>query len=890
MIAGSWPAGQAPIASVTNTDGSVTYTFALGDLTANQAAAPLTFQVGIGTRITMPATLTVTAVINSDGDPRAASFRTDTADLVVNTPAAFVMTKLASSSFAIPGVPVTYSVSWLNGLENPVGVGKIVDILPFSGDGRGTDGLPGLSLDAVSVNADMAVAIEYTTDASASVMAAVNGDRSGDTGISWNTLASGANPPSNATALRFVTANILPGKSGEAQITVTPGALAASGAVVNDVSGVVELIAQPIANVAAVQLPSGAVSLSGTVYDDVDYSGALTSGDAGLAGVRVIATGYTFGPDGIDDSGSGDDQTVTAADAPAVTTAADGTYTLDGLAPGSWTVAVDGAVSGMVPAEVPGGAVALQPTETATDLNLGFVVPIPAPVLVDDTARVSAGDTVDITVLGNDTVDPSAAITQLGTPTAGTVTQSNGVVTYTAGSTPGSETFTYTVTDKMNQSATATVTVQVVAVPTASDTAVTIGQESTPIDLAGLFTGDSAAISTTAEGTSVAGTVVTYTPAEGFFGTTSFEYTVTDSLGKTTTGTVTVTVVRAPELADDSASTTNVAPVTVAVTDNDPFVGTGTLVVASGPVHGTAQLSGTGIVYTPDAGFAGTDTFTYTVTDSLGQTDTATVTVTVADVLALTDDSAHTGPGTAVTVDVLGNDTATDGVIASVTQGTNGTVEVVDGQVVYTPVEGFLGGDTFSYTVTDSIGQTGTATVTVAVVEPIAVAADSARTGEETAVTVDVLANDVATEGQITAVTQGANGAVVITNGQVVYTPAAGFAGTDTFTYTVTDLSGATATANVTITVIAQPTGQGVALRTGLDTAVSVDLGALATGDGLTLAVTTQGADGTATVDEGVLTYTPNTGFVGNDQVVLTWTDSVGQTVEVTVTIEVVDA
>ena len=222
MIANSWPAANAPTNQVTNGNGSITYTFPLGDLNANELVDTLTFQVGIGTRIEMPATLTITAVISADGDSRAASYRTDTTDLIVNSPAAFSANKLASTSVAVPGTPMTYTVSWMNGLSSTVGVGKIVDVLPFTGDGRGTTGLEGMTLDAVTVTADMTVETQYTTDASAAVIAAVNADRSGDTGVAWSTLAPGATPPANTTALRFVTADIDPGTSGEAVITVTP--------------------------------------------------------------------------------------------------------------------------------------------------------------------------------------------------------------------------------------------------------------------------------------------------------------------------------------------------------------------------------------------------------------------------------------------------------------------------------------------------------------------------------------------------------------------------------------------------------------------------------------------------------------------------------------------
>src|SRR5690606_26079508 len=135
----------------------------------------------------------------------------------------------------------------------------------------------------------------------------------------------------------------------------------------------------------------------------------------------------------------------------------------------------------------------------------------------------------------------------------------------------------------------------------------------------------------------------------------------------------------------------------------------------------------------------------------------------------------------------------------------NGTAEIVDGSVVYTPAEDFTGTDAFEYTVSDGEA-TDTATVTVTVeaaATPLEAADDEATTTAGTAVVIDVLANDTADEGAtltIEAVGTPANGAAEIVDGSVVYTPADGFSGTDAFEYTTSD-GEATDTATVTVTV-----------------------------------------------------------------------------------------
>src|SRR5439155_1920671 len=111
---------------------------------------------------------------------------------------------------------------------------------------------------------------------------------------------------------------------------------------------------------------------------------------------------------------------------------------------------------------------------------------------------------------------------------------------------------------------------------------------------------------------------------------------------------------------------------------------------------------------------------------------------------------------------------------------------------------------------TISDGHGGTATATVAVtVAPVndapAARDDSATTDEDTAVVINVLANDSDVDGDslaVSAVTQGSHGAAAINaDGTVTYAPAANYNGPDSFTYTISDGHGGTATATVAVTV-----------------------------------------------------------------------------------------
>ncbi len=325
---------------------------------------------------------------------------------------------------------------------------------------------------------------------------------------------------------------------------------------------------------------------------------------------------------------------------------------------------------------------------------------------------------------------------------------------------------------------------------------------------------------------------------------------------------------------------------------------------------------GTKLTYTPAAGFTGTDTFTYVVTDPAGNKATAIVTITVdpadpgANVAPVAkDDTGETTSGKEVTIDVLANDTDADGDTLTVVrfdQGANGSVKLVDGKLVYTPAAGFSGTDTFDYVITDPAGHEAKATVTVTVKAPTANTppvgnADTGETVTGTAVTIPVLANDEDAEGDelsIASFTQAAHGTVTQDGDKLVYTPAAGFTDTDTFTYVVQDSAGNKGNeATVTITCACGGDGNVPPVATA-DTAEStsgtpVPIAVLANDtdaddDKLSVVSFTQGAKGgTVTQSGDTLTYTPKADFTGTDTFEYVITDTADHKVTGTVTVTV---
>ena len=264
----------------------------------------------------------------------------------------------------------------------------------------------------------------------------------------------------------------------------------------------------------------------------------------------------------------------------------------------------------------------------------------------------------------------------------------------------------------------------------------------------------------------------------------------------------------------DNATTPQATPVTIPVLGNDNLNG-GTLqmiMLVSNPTSGSVSLNGSQYVYTPNAGFSGTDQFTYKLVASNGTSNTTTVTITVPSPQpqpVANPDNATTNQNTAITIPVLNNDVlnGTFTMLVVMTQPANGSAAVSGNQIVYTPRAGFCGTDNFTYKLVTSSGSSITSvSVIVNCPAPAPVANnDNATTPKGTPVTIPVLGNDNLNGGTIQMVmlvSGPANGTVTLNAAnQYVYTPNAGFVGTNQFTYKVVASNGTSNIATVTVTI-----------------------------------------------------------------------------------------
>ena len=309
------------------------------------------------------------------------------------------------------------------------------------------------------------------------------------------------------------------------------------------------------------------------------------------------------------------------------------------------------------------------------------------------------------------------------------------------------DTFTYTIQDLAGVASTATVTVTVTGRndgPVADADRYTIDEDSLlQVAAPGVLDGDTdiegdslqaeARVLTTTLGAQVtllADGSFTYDPRNvaalqqlgpGESAEDTFTYRATDGTLLSTFATVTIEVTGVNDLPvarDDSSLVPRNGSITYPVLNNDTDMdGTlvpGSVVVVTAPAHGTAQVQANGsILYTPTADYRGPDSLTYRVSDNDGGvSNEATLTLLVNSPPVALDDIVETIRNVPVTINVLANDSDSDGTLVPgtvtiVTQPTSGTATVnANGTVRYVPATGYAGADFFTYTVRDDIGST----------------------------------------------------------------------------------------------------------------------------------------------------------------------------------------
>ncbi|MEM7133170.1 MAG: Ig-like domain-containing protein [Chloroflexota bacterium] len=419
-------------------------------------------------------------------------------------------------------------------------------------------------------------------------------------------------------------------------------------------------------------------------------------------------------------------------------------------------------------------------------------------------------------------------------------------------------------------------------------------------------------------------TECTYTPSGFSLGSGDFTWLIRASNGA---GDGPWSNYLAPTAADDSYSTDEEIALVVNVAsgvldnDSDPNLDPLQANLVDDVGNGTLSLNIDGsFTYTPTTGFVGQDTFTYQANDGTSNSNIATVTITVNnlnDGPSAGNDAYETAPDTALVVNaangVLENDSDPDldPLQANLAGDVgNGTLSLnIDGSFTYTPTTSFVGQDSFTYRASDGITNSNIATATISVIVPPQAIDDDYITDEDVTLVVAVgtglLANDVdnnpPTDLTASLLTTPTHGTLTSfsTDGAFTYVPHLDFSGSDSFTYYAVDgVSGATdqATVNLTLAPINDaPIADDETYETAPDTTLVVNVasGVLDNDsdpdlDLLQANLVDDVSNGNLSLNlDGSLTYTPTTGFVGQDSFTYRATDGITNSNMATVTITV---
>jgi CshA-type fibril repeat protein len=388
----------------------------------------------------------------------------------------------------------------------------------------------------------------------------------------------------------------------------------------------------------------------------------------------------------------------------------------------------------------------------------------------------------------------------------------------------------------------------------------------------------------------------TYTPNLNYSGIDSFRYAICDGYSICDTALVVIYVDGSP-IANPDYDTTDVNTILIGNLSTNDFCGANppcSVTSWTTPDHGNVSINPNGTYqYTPDPGYVGEDSFIYTYCD-LVSCDTALVSVYVNAYPIANDSIFYTQLNTQVYTTLplsnyCGNEPCDLNLVTPPSHGSFVGFDPVLGPL-YEPNPGFVGIDTFTYYLCDADGDCDTAMVLIVVGVPVANPDDFTVPMNSTA-NIPVLNNDSfgadgPSTGSISVVSNGTNGVASVDDGgtpndptddKVNYTPNNNFVGYDSVIYEICDGNGDCDTALVVIYVDGNPIADPDYDTTEINTQL---IGDLSTNDHCganppcSVTSWTTPAHGTLSINpNGTYTYTPDSGYIGDDSFIYTYCD-----------------
>ena len=441
-----------------------------------------------------------------------------------------------------------------------------------------------------------------------------------------------------------------------------------------------------------------------------------------------------------------------------------------------------------------------------------------------------------------------------------------------------------------NYSTTISVTV-LPAPPTANNVNQTVTQNSASNVITTSTTGSITSltvVSTPAHGTANAsGTTITYTPNAGYLGSDTFNYQAIGPGGSSSIATINITVAGAAPTVSASSFTVNANSTSNTLTPT--ITGSATsLVLVSTPSHGSANVSGLNIIYSPAAGYSGNDTFSIKANGPGGTSSTVTQTVTVLPPAPTVNSSSVTVNANSTNNTIAPTITGAATSITITSLPAHGSATVSGLTVIYTPSAGYNGNDAMTITATGAGGTSPAASINITVTPPPPSASSLSATVAANSTNNTISPVIVGTASSLTIVTPPSQGTATISGMNVLYTPNTAYNGTDSFKFAAQGPGGTSNTATANITVL--PPAPSVAPSSSSVSANSSGniITPSITGSATSISIVSAPVHGSATVSGLTVIYTPTAGYNGSDSIGVTATGPGGSSTAATLTITVI--
>ncbi len=528
-------------------------------------------------------------------------------------------------------------------------------------------------------------------------------------------------------------------------------------------------------------------------------------------------------------------------------------------------------------------------TLTSTPFLVMTFAASPTTLSVGGTSSLTAAITKNsvnatgFSVPDNTPVSFSGGTLGSASPSSGFTSGGSGTSTFTASTTPGKGNVSATIDNQ-----TLTVQLTVIGVPTANSQSVNVAfNTAKAITLTGSDP-DSPPLSLTfSVGTSpthgtLSGTApnLTYTPNAGYHGSDSFTFTANNGTNTSSAATVSITV--APGTPTANSQSVNVAfntakAITLTGSDPDSPPLSLTFSVGTSPTHGTLSGTAPNLTYTPNAGYQGADSFTFTANNGTNTSPAATVSITVAPgTPTANSQTVNVGFNTAKAITLTGSDPDVPALSLTYTVGASpahGTLSGTAPNLTYTPNAGYHGSDSFTFTANNGTNTSSAATVSITVAPGTPTAnSQSVNVAFNTAKAITLTGSDPDSPPlslTFSVGTSPTHGTLSGTAPNLTYTPNANYNGSDSFTFTANNGTNTSSAATVSITVApGTPTANSQSVSVVTNTAEAITL----TGSdpdvpplSLTYSVATSPTNGVLSGTAPDLTYTPNAGYQGSD-------------------------